>query len=150
MHENIEDHIGETCPNCETRHRLIESLPNRVLSEEEVDTLRESGKFEYIGSVSYMNDGVKLPDKEEHWTTDNLVIAKGSNTQVLSRHDKGWIVEIEEEVHEDESPYEAGVRMHKKAQRELQKGMKSISEQRQDGLDIEDSEVIRWPDPEEE
>ena len=106
MHE-----VGDACPECGTRHRVIESLPDRPMTLEEVEQLEESDTFEFVIEVGGYTGELVAVNLEKDVTREIITVTE-TTLRVISHYmDRGWIVEIERDVGEDESPREAGLAM---------------------------------------
>lgn len=89
---------GKECPDCGTYHAIMDSLPERSLTEAEVHSLNESEKT-VLAEPVYVTRGATMPGVEDDlaWATDTMVLATDSSAKVLSLHEGyGWVVDVEE------------------------------------------------------
>jgi hypothetical protein len=102
MHDGT--HIGETCPECETHHRVVESIPSRPFTRPLIDDLRENSSFTFVQGTNWRS-GQSLGLSTDEEVTENLIIGTQTKAMHLRLYDPGWVVELEEEPyqHEDET-----------------------------------------------
>lgn len=96
MHDG--SHIGETCPDCGTHHRVLESLPAHQLTMDVLESIRDSDGIAFARGIGWFYDGSSEDSVE---TTEDIVLATQSKAMLLSLYEPGWVVELEEEPRED-------------------------------------------------
>jgi len=99
------EHIGEICPECGTHHRVIESLPAKQFTRSALEKLKESEGIVFAEGIMWMSPGLAGASGDEE-VTDDIVLGTKNSAMVLRLYDEGWVVEIEEEPREDETPEE--------------------------------------------
>lgn len=103
------DRLGEQCPECGTHHRVIESIPDKPLSDEELESLRESEGVEFVRSLILMSGGLVGRDDAEE-VTETIVLSTSARSLALQRYGgTGWVVEVEVEHESDDDPVEVGM-----------------------------------------
>lgn len=130
------DHqLGTTCERCGVRHRVVESMPNRPFTAEDVARLDRSCPF--VGAVgasdgsagAATDDGDATGDDDEPSSdadspddadrggesarapaTNTIVVSTAGATRLLRRaEDHGWVVDREREHADGDDPYAVGV-----------------------------------------
>ena len=129
----MNDHqLETTCDRCGARHRVVESMPNRPFTAEDLARLDRSCAF--VGAVgATTDDGTERPavrtasdesatlaatadGTSAETTTNTLVVSTSRATRLLRRaDDHGWVVD-RERPHDDEmSPAAAGLDLYAEA-----------------------------------
>ncbi|HET7325629.1 MAG TPA: hypothetical protein VFJ06_14975, partial [Halococcus sp.] len=114
MMRRIENHdptnyLGEECPVCSTRHRVIDLRPNRPITETEAEEFADQ-----FGDVFIFVKPIFLRDELEHpkmptTIAPTIVLSTEEMTSQVSLYsDIGWVVENEIEIFEDLDPIEVG------------------------------------------
>lgn len=93
-------HIGTTCSECGTHHRVIESIPNQPLTRSLLDDLRETDAFTFAQGVGWMFGEIVGSGTDEE-VTEDIIIATDSKVMHLSLYEPGWVVELEAEPRDD-------------------------------------------------
>lgn len=102
------DYLNESCPVCGTTHRLLERFPNRLLTESEIESIRNTD------GVSFARGVCPVPGEETKYKTDEdmtgtFVLSTPEWTKVAVYYtDVGWIVERAVELIDGEYPEEVG------------------------------------------
>ena len=103
--------IGDVCPECGTRRRVIESLPKQPLQVRKVSELEEAAEIEASYPVIPV-PGSLLGLATEEEVTKDIVLATETETKVLGYYtETGWVLEHTFEHSEGESPEEAAGRI---------------------------------------
>ncbi|MWG35920.1 hypothetical protein [Halomarina oriensis] len=103
------DHqLETTCERCGTRHRVLESMPNRPFAPEDVERLDRSCAF--VGAVGATRPADVTASEEAATTTNTLVVSTTRATRLLRRaEDFGWVVDREREHDDGEQPATVGL-----------------------------------------
>ena len=120
------DHqLGTTCERCGVHHRVVESMPNRPFTAEDVARLDRSCPF--VGVVGATASAVAATSEDGPAGTDGaddgggdesagasstntLVVSTARATRLLRRADgHGWVVDREREHADGDDPYAVGV-----------------------------------------
>lgn len=99
MHDGT--NIGETCPECGTHHRVVESIPSQPFTRSLLDDLRESTNFTFVQGTNWIS-GKNLGLGTDEEVTEDLILGTQTKAMHLRLYDPGWVVELEEEPYEDE------------------------------------------------
>lgn len=99
------EHLGEVCPECGTHHRVIESLPAKPFTHGALDRLKQSERIVFAEGIMWMSPGM-LGVSGDDEVTDEIVLGTKNSAMILQLGDEGWMVEIEEEPADDETPEE--------------------------------------------
>lgn len=103
--------VGEVCPECGTRRRVIESLPKQPLRTRKVRELEEVPQIEASHSVLPVPGSLMGFGTEDELTRD-IILAREGNVQMLRFYEgTGWVLEHTVEPSEDESPEEMAERL---------------------------------------
>lgn len=109
------EHIGGYCPHCGTHHRVIESIPARPLRTNEVRSINQSDDIVLCREIMAMSGEMAGMSTGEE-VTEDIVLADETAARVLTFYrDYGWVVEIEEEYAEGESPEEVAEEVYQDA-----------------------------------
>lgn len=109
------EHIGGYCPHCGTLHRVIESIPARPLRTSEVRSISESDDIVLCREIMAMSGDMAGMSTDEE-VTEDIVLANETAARVLTFYrGHGWVVEIEEEYGESESPEEVAEEVYQDA-----------------------------------
>lgn len=101
-------HLEDTCPVCDTHHRVIQAIPNSPLTTTIIDQLEDSEKVHFARGVGMMGGSVHGVETDE-LVSETLVFSSDSSTCVLSRFEEvGWIVDREIKHEESDVPPEVG------------------------------------------
>lgn len=100
---HVLDNLGERCPECGTRHRVVERLPETPLRAETVDGLADRDRFAFSRAITYWDgEPYGLPDAE---VTENVVLSTDDVTWLLGFFQgTGWVVERSFEHDPDVDP----------------------------------------------
>lgn len=105
------DHLGEVCPECGTRRRVIESLPKQPLRARKVERLEEAPQVKASHPVLPVRGSLVGFGTEDKITRD-IVLVRGNEAQVLEFYEEtGWILEHTFEPSSDESAEEMAERL---------------------------------------
>jgi len=99
------EHLGEVCPDCGTHHRVIESLPAKQMTLSALENLKESDGIVFAEGIMWMSGSMAGVSGDEE-VTDEIVLGTENSAMILQLYDEGWVVEIEEEPDDDETPEE--------------------------------------------
>jgi hypothetical protein len=94
-------HIGTTCPDCGTHHRILDSLPAHPLTPSILESLRDSESVSFCRGIEWIDSRAVGVDAGED-VTENIVLATEGSALLLSLYDPGWVVEFEEEPEDGE------------------------------------------------
>lgn len=91
-HDPVSYLSEDKCPVCSTNHRIIESIPNRRLSREDVSEIAASEQFNFVRGVF-----INLEDSEPESVdlTGTIVLSTATGTRVVSLLDPGWVIDRE-------------------------------------------------------
>lgn len=104
------DRLGEVCPECGTRCRVIESLPKQPLRVRKVAALEEAAHVEVSQPVLPVRGSLVGYATEEEVTRDMVVVTKDV-TRILGYYEEtGWVLEHTFENQEEASPEEMAER----------------------------------------
>lgn len=118
------DHIGGYCPHCSTHHRVIESIPARPLRTSEVRSINDSDDIVLCREIMAMSGDMAGMSTDEE-VTEDIVLANKTVARVLTFYrGHGWVVEIEDEYKEGESPEEAAEEVYRDAANMSSEAMK--------------------------
>lgn len=98
MHDEIP--LGETCPDCGTHHRVVESIPSQPLTRSLVDDLRRSTTFTFVQATNW-SSGKHLGLDTDEEVTEDLILGTETKAMYLRLYDPGWVVELEADPRED-------------------------------------------------
>lgn len=103
--------LGEVCPECGTRRRVIESLPKQPLRVSKVRGLEEVPQIEASHPVLPVPGSlVGFPTEDE--ITEDIVLAREEEAQMLRFYDgTGWVLEHTVESSGNESSEEMAERL---------------------------------------
>lgn len=99
MHDG--SHIGETCPECGTHHRVVGSIPPQPLTRSLLEDLRASPNFTVARGVGWTS-GESVGFNTDEEVTEEIVLATETKALLLRLYDPGWVVELEAEPREDD------------------------------------------------
>lgn len=136
---------GEQCDECGTHHKVLDHLPKRALTTNEVEALNESEKIAFVEAVNYMPGAVMEGINDESvWATEEIVIATDTaarNIGLFKEH--GWVVETEAELTCDCcTPREHGMNYLYEIAKRAKESLKLIMGE--DSI-LNSEEAIRWP-----
>lgn len=104
---NPTDYIDMECPVCGFEHQVLKSLPKRPLSQEVIDSLRDSENIKFIDSVALGDENTNILTKES--PKGAIIMSTRNKTRILSLYeDIGYIVEDEILYGEEDDPEEVG------------------------------------------
>lgn len=90
---------GETCPECDRVHEVIESIPGRPASRQFLDALEETDRFTFARAAAWLPAG-----KGGEQVAKDIVVATEDAVKYLILSDEvGWFVMDEREVQDDET-----------------------------------------------
>lgn len=119
------EHLGEECPKCGVVHRVLESLPDKPLSQSAIQSIEESENFAYARGIAVHSDG-----SDEGMVTDDLVLSSPASTLLLSRYPgTGWVVEQEIEHQPEDDPREVGAEVRETASQHLAGAISELAEE---------------------
>lgn len=96
---------SQTCSDCGSEHRVLESLPARPLTASDVEDLRASDSLTFVAGARWLFGDV-APEFDEE-VTEDVVLATDQRALLLSLYGIGWVVEREVEPGPDETAAEA-------------------------------------------
>ncbi len=143
MDTDCELQPGEECSECGTHHKILDSIPSRALTENEVQSLGDAEKFSLFEAINFMT-GMTMPGvSDSAWATEDLVIATESGARIVSLYeDHGWVVAVELPLECDCcTPREHGENVLLDATEDLKHSMSHMTEY----ASVDDETIIRWP-----
>ncbi|MFP4189333.1 MAG: hypothetical protein ACLFR5_08035 [Halobacteriales archaeon] len=109
MQRKIENHdptnyldVAE-CPVCFTNHRVVDSLPERPITDSEVDKLADG--FVFCRPI-YLRGELEHPEMPTNITPAIVMSTEEMTTQIALYTDVGWVVEKEVELTNELEPDE--------------------------------------------
>jgi len=100
MHDG--SHIGTTCPDCGTHHRVLESLDSRPFTRSALRSLEDSDGITFARGIGWFFGEIAGVDGDEE-VTEDIVLGTQSKALLLSLYEPGWVVELEGEPRDDET-----------------------------------------------
>lgn len=93
-------HIGETCPDCGTHHRLLESIPNQPLTRSALDSIRDGDGITFARGIGWFFGEIVGAGTDDE-VTEDIVLGTQSKALLLSLYEPGWVVDLEAEPRDD-------------------------------------------------
>lgn len=100
-----EDHarhnLDGECGECETNHRILESLPNQPISPESIETIEEKDGIVLSRSIVAIPGDIVGANAD--MVSEDIVLASEATVRTLTRYgdEGGWVVKQELRVPED-------------------------------------------------
>ena len=144
MHSHNHIEPGESCPDCGMHRKIIDAIPEKALTEDEVESLTESDTIHLAQPINLMKGSVMSGVADSSWGAEDIVIATDSAARLLSLEEKyGWVVKMEEPLSCDCcTPLEHGQNLLLDATEMLKN---NIEEMMDDDELVNDPDLIRWP-----
>lgn len=144
IHQHDEIQPGESCPDCGTHFKIMDELPERPLTEGEIDSLSDGDGIYLAQAITLMKWMIMPKVPEESWAAEDIVPATDEAARVLSLHDgHGWVVDIEEPLSCDCcTPREHVENALFDASKMLKNGIEDATNR---ASLVDDEQVIRWP-----
>lgn len=93
-------HIGETCPDCGTHHRVLESIPNQPLTRSALESIRDGDGITFARGIGWFFGEIVGAGTDDE-VTEDIVLGTQEKALLLSLYEPGWVVDLEAEPRED-------------------------------------------------
>ena len=103
-----EDHarhnLDGECSECDTNHRILESLPNQPISPETIESLEEQDSIALARSIVAVPGHIVGASAD--MVSEDMVLGTESTVRTLTRYGEegGWVVKQELAVPSDRAP----------------------------------------------